>query len=176
MNVSTTISEPPIALKGQVSGYGTPQFKPPSYKPIGQILEGSVTKEAAPEIAEAIDTYKPDIVGIDANEPQVDHYDISQMKFFDNYQKGNGCKTFFEAMKQNALMDAFVKNYDIRKFVEGEYLTTSHIIKRGNKKVRYDFLFINEERFSDYSCEYDYDGAICAGSDHASIVITSSDL
>ena len=126
--------------------------------------------------AEAIDTYKPDIVGIDANEPQVDHYDISQMKFFDNYQKGNGCKTFFEAMKQNALMDAFVKNYDIRKFVEGEYLTTSHIIKRGNKKVRYDFLFINEERFSDYSCEYDYDGAICAGSDHASIVITSSDL
>lgn len=126
--------------------------------------------------AEAIDTYKPDIVGIDANEPQVDHYDISQMKFFDNYQKGNGCKTFFEAMKQNALMDAFVKNYDISKFVEGEYLTTSHIIKRGNKKVRYDFLFINEERFSDYSCEYDYDGAICAGSDHASIIITASDL
>ena len=45
--------------------------------------------------AEAIDKYKPDIVGIDANEPQYDHYEISQMKFFDNYNKGNGCKTFF---------------------------------------------------------------------------------
>ena len=56
--------------------------------------------------AEAIDTYKPDIVGIDANEPQIDHYDISQMKFFDNYQKGNGCKTFCETMAQNALVDA----------------------------------------------------------------------
>lgn len=48
--------------------------------------------------AEAIDEYKPDIVGIDANEPQYDHYEISQMKFFDNYSKGNGCKTFFETM------------------------------------------------------------------------------
>ena len=26
--------------------------------------------------AEAIDTYKPDIVGIDANEPETDHYDV----------------------------------------------------------------------------------------------------
>lgn len=44
--------------------------------------------------AEAIDEYRPDIVGIDANEPQYDHYEISKMKFFDNYNKGNGCKTF----------------------------------------------------------------------------------
>ena len=121
--------------------------------------------------AEAIDTYTPDIVGIDANEPQVDHYDISQMRFFDNYQNGNGCKTFFETMKQNALVDAFVKNYDKSNFVEGEYLTTSHIIKRGNKKVRYDFLFINKEKFNDYSCIYEYEGAVCAGSDHAAIIV-----
>lgn len=100
----------------------------------------------------------------------------SQMKFFDNYQKGNGCKAFFETMAQNSLVDAFVKDYDKSKFVEGEYLITSHVIKRGNKKVRYDFLFINREKFNDYSCEYEYEGAVCAGSDHASIVITSSDL
>lgn len=122
--------------------------------------------------AEAIDTYRPDIVGIDANEPQIDHYDVTKMKFFDNYQKGNGCKTFFETMRQNSLVDSFIKDYDIDKYVEGEYLTTSHIIKRGNKKVRYDFLFINEEKFRDYSCEYEYDGAICAGSDHAAILVT----
>lgn len=120
--------------------------------------------------AEAIDTYKPDIVGIDANEPQIDYYDISQMQFFDNYQKGNGCKTFFETLEQNALVDAFVKDYDKSKFVEGEYLTTSHIIKRGNKKVRYDFLFINRKKFSDYLCEYEYEGAVCVGSDHAVII------
>lgn len=122
--------------------------------------------------AEAIDTYMPDIVGIDANEPQIDHYDIGQMKFFDNYQKGNGCKSFFEAMAHNMLVDAFVKDYDKSQFVEGECLATSHIIKRGNKKVRYDFLFINGEKINNYSCEYEYKNAVCAGSDHAAIVMT----
>ena len=121
--------------------------------------------------AEAIDTYKPDIVGIDANEPQIDHYDVGRMKFFDNHQNGNGCKSFFEAMAQNDLSDAFVKDYDRSKFVDGECLTTSHVIKRGNKKVRYDFLFINEQKIDDYSCEYKYDEAISAGSDHAVIII-----
>ena len=51
------------------------------------------------------------------------------------------------------------------------HLTTSHIIKRRNKKVRYDFLFINRQKFSDYSCEYEYDGAVGAGSDHAAIIM-----
>ena len=124
--------------------------------------------------AEAIDTYKPDIVGIDANEPQIDHYDVGRMKFFDNHQNGNGCKSFFEAMAQNDLSDAFVKDYDRSKFVDGECLTTSHVIKRGNKKVRYDFLFINEQKIDDYSCEYKYDEAISAGSDHAVIVIKTN--
>ena len=125
--------------------------------------------------AEAIDIYKPDIVGIDANEPQIDHYDISQMKFFDNYQKGNGCKTFFDTMGQNALVDAFVKDYNKSAFVEGEYLTTSHIIKRSNKKVRYDFLFVNEEKMGNYSCKYEYEDAVKAGSDHALIMITDQE-
>ena len=69
-----------------------------------------------------------------------------------------------------------MKDYDRSTFVKGEYLTTSHIIKRGSKKVRYDFLFINEQKFSNYSCEYEYDGAVCAGSDHASIIVTLGDL
>lgn len=121
--------------------------------------------------AEAIDSYKPDIVGIDANEPQIDHYDISKMKFFDNYQKGNGCKAFFETMQQNSLIDSFIKNYDISQYADGKCLTTSHIIKRGNKKVRYDFVFINNDKIKDYLCEYDYNGAISAGSDHAAIIL-----
>lgn len=121
--------------------------------------------------AEAIDEYKPDIVGIDANEPQHDHYEISKMKFFDNYNKGNGCKTFFETMKACGMLDAYVKNYDTKQYVEGEYLTTSHVIKRGNKKVRYDFLFINDDKFDDFQCNYDYYNAVEAGSDHAAVII-----
>ena len=121
--------------------------------------------------AEAIDEYKPDVVGIDANEPQCDHYEISKMKFFDNYNKGNGCKTFFETMEANGMVDAFVKDYDTEKHIEGECLTTSHIIKRGHKQVRYDFLFINNKKISNYHCIYDYDNAVEAGSDHAAVIV-----
>ena len=121
--------------------------------------------------AEAIDEYRPDIVGIDANEPQYDHYEINKMKFFDNYNKGNGCKTFFELMQVCGMVDAYVKDYNTEKYIEGEYLTTSHVIKRGNKRVRYDFLFINEQKFDGYHCEYDYHNAIEAGSDHAAVII-----
>ena len=121
--------------------------------------------------AEAVDEYKPDIVGIDANEPQYDHYEVSKMKFYDNYNKGNGCKTFFETMIDNGMRDAFVKNYNTDKYIEGEYLTTSHIIKRGHKKVRYDFLFVNHEKVADYQCIYDYDNAVKAGSDHAAVIV-----
>ena len=123
--------------------------------------------------AEAISEYRPDIVGIDANEPQLDHYDVFKMEFFDNYNKGNGCKTFFTTMVDNTLEDAYVKNYDRTKFVKGEYLTTSHIIQQGRKKVRYDFLFVNKEKFNDYNCVYDYNQAINAGSDHAAIILST---
>lgn len=121
--------------------------------------------------AEAVDEYKPDVIGIDANEPQYDHYEISKMKFFDNYNNGNGCKTFFETIQSNGIVDSFVKDYNIEEFVDGEYLKTSHIIKRGNKKVRYDFLFVNNTRITNYHCMYDYDNAIRAGSDHAAVIV-----
>lgn len=126
--------------------------------------------------AEAVSEYKSDIVGIDANEPELDHYDISQMKFFDNYNKGNGCKTFFMTMSENFLEDAFVKNYDKTQFIPGQYLTTSHIIQRGKKHVRYDFLFVNKQKFVDYNCSYFYDEAIEAGSDHAAIILLTKGI
>lgn len=85
--------------------------------------------------AEAIDEYKPDIVGIDANEPQYDHYEISQMKFFDNYSKGNGCKTFFETMRDNGIVDAFIKDYDIEKYVEANTLQHRILLSVGIKKL-----------------------------------------
>lgn len=121
--------------------------------------------------AEAVDEFKPDIVGIDANEPEIDHYDVSKMKFFDNYCKGKGCESFFNSMVSQGLSDSFVKGYDINNYVEGQCLTTSHIIKRGNKQVRYAFVFLNEDKFPNYKCSYDYEGAVRAGSDHASVIV-----
>lgn len=121
--------------------------------------------------AEAVDEYKPDIIGIDANEPEYDHYELDKMKFFNNYNKGNGCKTFFETIHKNNLVDSYLNTYDKSKFIDGEYLACSHIIRRSKKKVRYDFLFINEDLFRDYKCVYDYEEAIQSGSDHAAIIL-----
>ena len=120
--------------------------------------------------AEAVDMFKPDIVGIDANEPEFDHYEIEKIKFFNNYDKGDGCKTFFMSMKDNSLEDSYIKNYVKENYIEGECLTTSYI-KRGRKKVRYDFLFINNKKFEEYNCIYNYEEAVEAGSDHASIIV-----
>lgn len=120
--------------------------------------------------AEAVDEIHPDIVGIDANEPQIDHFDLSQMKFFDNYNKGNGCKTFFERLDAQALVDSYIVHYNPVNYEKGKPLITSHIIKRGNKEVRYDFLFINTSKFDVLNSYYCLSDSLKAGSDHAAIL------
>ncbi len=117
--------------------------------------------------AEAVDELKPDIIGIDANEPQIDHYDVSQMKFFDNYNKGNGCKTFFEKMKAHSLFDSYALHYNPVHYEEGKPLITSHVLKRGSKEVRYDFLFVNTSKLNVLSSHYYLNPSWKAGSDHA---------
>lgn len=112
--------------------------------------------------AEFVNEYNPDIVGIDANEPQQDHYEIAQMKFFDN---GPGAKRFFDELNTLGLKDAYVHYNNITTFVEGEPLTKTHHIRRKGA-VRYDFVFINED-FPISSMQYCYEPAIAAGSDHA---------
>ena len=97
--------------------------------------------------AEAVDEFRPDIVGIDANEPKVDHYDINQMVFFNNRNKGEGCRTFFKTMAELGIVDSFAKEFKRSKWwVEGDCLVASHIIKPSGRRVRYDFLFVNEEQ------------------------------
>lgn len=115
--------------------------------------------------AEFIDTYRPDIIGIDANEPQVDHYDIGQMKFFDN---GPGAKHFFDEMVDIGLTDAFVRFNGTEGYKDGLPLTKSHSIRRKGA-VRYDFLFVRNT-YNVNALAYNYDEAIAAGSDHAIIV------
>ena len=43
---------------------------------------------------EFVDEYKPDIIGMDANEPNVDSCDIDKMTFYD--RNGTGAKIFFK--------------------------------------------------------------------------------
>ncbi len=118
--------------------------------------------------AEAIDTYKPDIVGIDANEPMIDNYDVDKMVFFDNKDKGKGAKMFFKTMYKNSLIDSLSYNYPKYKYKYGEPLEISHKI---NNKItkRYDFVFLNKSKFKDFCVKYDYDNSINAGSDHSLI-------
>ena len=112
--------------------------------------------------SEFIDTYHPDVIGIDANEPRFDHWDIGQMRFYDN---GPGAKIFFETIAKIGLLDSYVAANRITECEEGLPLTTSHHIRRkGN--VRYDFLFV-KNHIKIERMEYQFDEAIAAGSDHA---------
>ena len=121
--------------------------------------------------AEIIDEYKPDIVGIDANEPKIDNYDIEKMDFFDNKDKGEGARLFVKTLVENNLVDSFGIKYDIKKYKNGEPLITSYII---NNKInrRYDFIFLNKDKFKSYNVKYNFKDSIEAGSDHSLIEIT----
>lgn len=120
--------------------------------------------------AEAIEEYKPDIVAIDANEPKYDSNDIEKMVFFDNKDKGKGAKTFFTTLVENDLMDSLGKENLNNDLNQEEPLKVSHVInKRINK--RYDFVFLNKDKFKDYKIKYNYEDALEAGSDHALIEI-----
>lgn len=114
--------------------------------------------------AEFINEYEPDIIGIDANEPQIDHYDIRQMQFFDN---GPGAKHFFDEMANLGLADGFVRYNNIQTLEEGKPLAKTHNIRRKGA-VRYDFLFVkNNLKITNFN--YYYESAVSAGSDHALI-------
>lgn len=119
--------------------------------------------------AESVDEFKPDVIGFDANEPAVDHYDIEQMEFFANHDKGMGARTFFTALQDASLRDSYLTNYDRRSFVKGEPLATSHRFEINGVSKRYDFVFVSKDIVISES-NYLYDEAVRAGGDHAMIV------
>lgn len=120
--------------------------------------------------AEAIDDIKPDIVSFDANEPSTDHYNINQMEYFDNKDKGAGASTFFRTLENNNLQDSYTFNYDKSRFVYGEPLATSHIINK-TKEKRYDFVFVNKDKFQVISSDYLLDESLKSSSDHSLISV-----
>ncbi len=122
--------------------------------------------------AEAIKEIQPDIVTFDANEPKVDHYDIAQMEFFNNGDKGAGAKHFFSALSDTGLTDAYSLFYNKDNYRSGLPLTTSHVLSTGEHR-RYDFIFANDKRLDLRGCVYRYADAITATADHAFIVAWS---
>lgn len=119
--------------------------------------------------AEAVTDMKPDIVTFDANEPMVDHYDVSQMGFFNNGDKGAGAKRFFTALSDAGLTDAYSMFYNKDSYVPGQPLATSHVLSTGVHR-RYDFIFAKDERLDLRGCLYYYKEAVDATSDHAYVV------
>lgn len=118
--------------------------------------------------AETVDTFKPDIVTIDANEPKTDHYDPEQIEFYDNQDKGDGARTFFLAMNSIGLKDAYADLYDRSGYVPGKPLATSIKVNRKGD-CRYDFLFANTSLLTVRSCRYLYEEGLANTSDHAMI-------
>lgn len=115
--------------------------------------------------AESVVRYKPDIVMIDANEPKIDHPDINQVEYFDNRDNGKGARSFFDNMYGLGLADPLRKIHPIKTIP----LTVSHKV---NKKFerRYDYIFVNQDKFEIIDINYYYDKAILVGSDHALVV------
>lgn len=119
--------------------------------------------------AEFVEFYKPDILTIDANEPAKDHYEIENMQFFDNNDKGLGAKTFFSVVKEVGLIDFFMLNYNKSQFCENKPLTASHFVGVKKEPKRYDFMFFNKE-LNVLSVKYEMEKALIASSDHSYII------
>ena len=118
--------------------------------------------------AEEVDWYKPDIVAFDANEPKLDHFNVENMVFFDNQDRGHGAYTFFHELNDVGLKDSILAGYDESHYIAGEPLAISHRIEAGDQKKRYDFVFVKDS-LDVINTQYNFHDAVSAGSDHALI-------
>jgi len=115
--------------------------------------------------AEAVSLFKPDFVMIDANEPKIDHPEINETEYFNNRDKGNGARTFFQELHNNGLVDSFRSLSDSQSVP----LIVSHKVNQKFDR-RYDFIFVNHQKFEILNVEYLYEDSIKAGSDHAMVI------
>lgn len=137
-------------------------------------------------IADFLYSHKEEVMicCLDANEPEIDHYDLSLSKFFQkNGDKGKCASLILGANSIHKLEDAYriwlrenesefnrIKEIqennpeNLRKIP----LATSHIVNGGGKK-RYDYIMI-PSHWKVKHIEYRYEEAIDAGSDHAIVI------
>ncbi len=124
--------------------------------------------------AEAVETFCPDIVGIDANECDVDCLDPSKSVYFDNYDHGNGARTFFGTMHGIGLVDSYRHGFSGDKNPDDFDRAFSHIVKgRNPRRKRYDFMYVNPALIPAFTFAYLFEEAVDAGSDHAMLILNS---
>lgn len=118
--------------------------------------------------AECIDDLHPDIVTIDANEPEADAPTVDGMVFW-----CSGARIFFESLVSEGLVDSLVHYRDTVGHVSGECLEVSHITGKGKTRNprRYDFIFLRPDRFGNGACNYDLELAERLRSDHAVVTV-----
>jgi hypothetical protein len=110
-----------------------------------------------------------DFLCFDANEPEIDHYDISKTQFYSQQgDKGLSANLVMGEKKVHELNDAyreFLKSKKDKGITEEIPLTTSYIIG-GKTNKRYDYIF-SSKKWNVTNLEYKLEEGLSAGSDHA---------
>ncbi|WP_096273389.1 hypothetical protein [Paucisalibacillus globulus] len=139
-------------------------------------------------VAEYLHFHKevPTICCFDANETEVDHYDMDNVQLFkQNGDRGVGASLILSNRPVHRMKDTyrtwFDKNKEILDVIKAKQdsvqdekelkytpLTASHIIN-GKFPKRYDYIFSSEE-FKVKNVEYRMEDSLKAGSDHAMVV------
>lgn len=113
-------------------------------------------------IAEYLYDNKVDFFCCDANEPSNDSFEISELEFWDNGDKGKYPSLLFGEEKVHRLEDSL---YSVK-----DRLTELPISHRTGKTLRrYDFIYKSRD-WKVEKLEYDYDGGVEATSDHALVI------
>ncbi len=118
-----------------------------------------------------------DFLCFDANEPEVDHHNISDIKFFRDganlilgkekiHKLEDAYREFLS--KKPALLKEKIEIQNISENIASNPLETSYVI-RGNYKKRYDYIFVSS-KWDVINVEYRLEGAIEAGGDHAIVI------
>lgn len=124
-----------------------------------------------------------DFLCFDANEPKIDHHDISKIKFHSQKgDKGKSASLILGKNKVHKLNDAYRKfisqKSDILKQKIKEQEKSENIVKTpletsykisANNKRRYDYIFCSNN-WKIINIEYRLNNAIKSGSDHAIVI------
>lgn len=113
-----------------------------------------------------------DFLCFDANEPEIDHYDISKIQFFSQQgDKGHSANLIMGDKKVHELNDAyreFLKSKKDKGITKEIPLATSYILS-GKKNKRYDYIF-SSKKWNVTNFEYKLEEGLSAGSDHAIVL------
>jgi hypothetical protein len=113
-------------------------------------------------IAEYLSETELDFFCCDANEPKIDHPDISKIEFWNNGDRGKFPSLIFGENKVHQLEDSYRCQNNTPDRPAVSYIT-------GKTNRRYDMIF-NSKQWRVESLQYLYQESLEASSDHALVV------